>query len=135
MSNFVSKSDATQFSLDVAQIWLNPSATSIINVCKQASLDLIARCYCLPYNSWSHNLLISTVIPRSSPSIGTALSNQDWTRMHIRRRIMYKTAAFCSPEMCKKNSSLPRVVSTIEIDISGFPKYSVNGSNNVYLFS
>ena len=46
-----------------------------------------------------------------------------------------KITAFCSPEMRKKNSSLPRVVTTIKIDISGFPKYSVNGSNNVYLFS
>ena len=35
--------------------------------------------------------------------------------------------------MRKKNSSIPRVVSTIKIDISGDPKYSVNGSNNVCL--
>ena len=45
---------------------------------------------------------------------------------------MYEIAAFCYPEMSKKNSSIPRVVSTIKIDISGDPKYSVNGSNNVY---
>ena len=37
--------------------------------------------------------------------------------------------------MRKKNSSIPRVVSTIKIDISGDLKYSVNESNNVYLFS
>ena len=37
--------------------------------------------------------------------------------------------------MGKKNSSIPRVVSTIKIDISGDLKYSVNESNNVYLFS
>ena len=37
--------------------------------------------------------------------------------------------------MHKKNSSIPRVVSTIKIDISGDLKYSVNESNNVYLFS
>ena len=30
--------------------------------------------------------------------------------------------------MHKKNSSIPRVVSTIKNDISGDPKYSVNGS-------
>ena len=53
----------------------------------------------------------------------------------MRRRIMYEIAAFCSLEMRRKNSSIPRVVSMIKIDISGDPKYSVNGSNNVYLFS
>ena len=50
-------------------------------------------------------------------------------------RIMYEIAAFCRPKMRKKNSSIPRVVSTININISGDLKYSVNGSNNVYLFS
>ena len=35
------------------------------------------------------------------------------------RRIMYEIAAICYPEMPKKNSSIPRVVSTITIDISG----------------
>ena len=35
--------------------------------------------------------------------------------------------------MRKKNSSIPRVVSTVKIDISGDPKYSVNGSNNVFI--
>ena len=51
------------------------------------------------------------------------------------RRIMYEIAAFCQAEMPKKNSSIPLVVSTIKIDISGDLKYSVNESNNVYLFS
>ena len=37
--------------------------------------------------------------------------------------------------MRKKNSSIPGVVSMIKIDISGDLKYSVNESNNVYLFS
>ena len=34
--------------------------------------------------------------------------------------------------MHKKNSSKPRVVGTIKIDISSDPKCSVKGSNNVY---
>ena len=50
-------------------------------------------------------------------------------------RIMYEIAAFCKPKMRKKNSSIPRVVSTINIDISGDLKYSVNESSNVCLFS
>ena len=37
--------------------------------------------------------------------------------------------------MRKKNSPVARVVSTIKIDNSGDPKYSVNGSNIVYLLS
>ena len=37
--------------------------------------------------------------------------------------------------MRRKNSSIPHVVSTIKIDISGDLKYSVNESNKVYLFS
>ena len=37
--------------------------------------------------------------------------------------------------MHKKDSSIPRVVSTIKIDISSDLKYSANESNNVYLFS
>ena len=36
--------------------------------------------------------------------------------------------------MRKKNSSISRVVSMIKIDISGDLKYTVNESNNVYLF-
>ena len=67
--------------------------------------------------------------------IGTASSNQDRTRMCMWRRIMNEIAAFCKLKMCKKNSSIPRVVSMIKIDISGDLKYSVNESNNVYLFS
>ena len=34
--------------------------------------------------------------------------------------------------MHKKDSSIPRVVNMIKINISVDPKYSVNGSNNVY---
>ena len=67
--------------------------------------------------------------------IGTASSNQDRTRMCMCRRIMYEIAAFCKPKMRKKNSSIPCVVSTINTDLSGDLKYSVNESNNVYLFS
>ena len=37
--------------------------------------------------------------------------------------------------MPKKKSSIPCVVSTIKIDISGDLKYFVNESNNVYMFS
>ena len=55
--------------------------------------------------------------------------------MCMRRIIMYEIAAFCWPEMRKKNSSKPLEVGTIKIDISGDPKCSVNGSNNVYMFS
>ena len=36
---------------------------------------------------------------------------------------MHEIAAFCYPEMRKKNSSIPRVVSTIKIDISGDLKF------------
>ena len=39
------------------------------------------------------------------------------------------------PEMHKKKSLVARVVSTFEFDNSGDPKYSVNGSNIVYLLS
>ena len=40
--------------------------------------------------------------------------------MCMRRRIMYENAAFCLPEMRKKNSSLPREISTIKINITLF---------------
>ena len=67
--------------------------------------------------------------------IATASSNQDRTQMCMWRRIIYEIAAFCKSKMRKKNSSIPCVVSTINIDITGDLKYSVNESNNVYLFS
>ena len=47
--------------------------------------------------------------------------------MCLLRRIMYEIAAFCSMEMRKKNSSLPRVVSMIKINILVFPSILSTG--------